>query len=288
MWARSHVHTRVVKTGLRGRLCRLPQTTSDNSGWKAYLSDKHYVPTEYWERHLRERPGLLGTGHRRFSLDYNIKMYAAATERLMAAFKKVDISLTALDVLDVGSGFGYWIERYQEWGARTITGVDLTEVAVAQLRERFPDLRFEQADISSPNWRLGSTFGLVSAISMIFHIVDQARFRTALRNLCAHVAPGGHLLIVDAFRPQWLPSAPHARLRDLKAYREILRSEGFDPPRLFPMHYVLGRAFIPKLGPALLNWHPMLKAAAALEDRLGAGPHPPLGWLNYMLARRHA
>lgn len=252
------------------------------------MSEEHYVPSEYWERHLRERPGVLGTGHRRFSLEYNLKMYAAATRRLHAALDGSAIVLEQTDVLDVGSGFGYFLEQYQAWGARALTGVDLTQVAVDHLRARFPQMTILQADISDPAWRIPGSFGLVSAISMIFHIVEEARFRTALHNLCAHVAPGGHLLIVDAFRPQWLPSAAHARLRDLKAYTEILAQHRVTDIQLFPMHYVLGRAFIPRLGPLLLNWPPLLNLAAALEDRLGAGAQPPLGWLNYLIARKQA
>src|SRR5262245_1706679 len=75
-------------------------------------------------------------------------------------------------VLDVGAGTGFYVDR---WLARkaSVTGVDLTEVSVRNLRERFPAARFIQADIGAP---LGppladeiGTFDVVSAFDVLFH-----------------------------------------------------------------------------------------------------------------------
>lgn len=244
-----------------------------------------YTPSTYWEQHLRRRKGLLGTGHRRFSLEYNIKMYAAAAANLQAALYRSETSVAGVDVLDVGSGFGYYVDKYLGWQANSVTGVDLTQVAVENLRAAFPGQTFHQADISEPGWRVG-TFGLVSAISMIFHIVDPERFRNALINLCRQVSTGGSLLIVDAFRPQWWPTATHARLRDLTAYAPTLESEGFKVQGLYPMHRWMGRAWVPGLGPALLERQPLLDLFAGWEGQLGRVEPPQLGWLNILIARR--
>ncbi len=244
-----------------------------------------YTPSAYWEQHLRQRQGLLGTGHRRFSLEYNIKMYAAAAANLQAALSRSETPVVGADVLDVGSGFGYYVDKYLSWEARSVTGVDLTQVAVEKLRATFEGQIFHQADISEPGWHVG-TFGLVSAISMIFHIVDGQRFKNALTNLCRQVSTGGSLLIVDAFRPQWWPTASHARLRDLTAYTPTLESEGFTVLGLYPLHRWMGRAWVPVLGPALLNRQPLLDLFAGWEGQLGRAEPPRPGWLNILIARR--
>ncbi len=246
----------------------------------------NYTPTKYWEQHLRNRQGLLGTGHRRFSLDYNIKMYVAATANLEAALRRSQTTIAGADVLDVGSGFGYYVDKYLTWGARSITGVDLTQVAVEHLQREFPGQNFAQADISEPGWRVGGTFDLVSAISMIFHIVEPTRFQNALENLCRQVNASGRLLIVDAFRPQFWPTAAHARLRTLDAYMPTLKHEGFSIVGLYPMHRWLGRAFVPGLGPAVLGWGPILDLMSRWEGALGQATEPQPGWLNILIAQR--
>lgn len=248
----------------------------------------NYTPTTYWEQHLRNRPGLLGTGHRRFSMDYNIKMYVAAAANLEAALKRSQTTLSGIDILDVGSGFGYYVDKYLTWGARSVTGVDLTQVAVEHLQREFPGQHFAQADISEPGWRVGGTFDLVSAISMIFHIVEPTRFQNALVNLCRQVSVSGRLLIVDAFRPEFWPTAAHARLRTLDAYTPTLKQEGFSIVGIYPMHRWLGRAFVPGLGPAILSWGPILNLLSRWEGLLGQAPEPRPGWLNILIAQRGA
>ncbi len=242
-----------------------------------------YIPDEYWAEHFRKRPGLLGTGHRRFTLEYNIKMYEVATEQLQQALARSDVNLTNARVLDVGSGFGYYVNRYLAWGAQAVTGVDLTQQAVDHLKATFPGQEFHQADISEPGWEVGKTYDLVSAISMIFHIVEPARFRSALTNLCRHVVPGGHLLVVDSFQRQWLPTAPHARLRDLADYRPVLEAEGLELVGLYPMHFLMGRALIPVIGPALFNQPLITRLLAGLERQLLRSGLSP-AWLNFLIA----
>lgn len=251
-------------------------------------SSTSYDPGEYWETHLRRRPGLLGTGHRQFSLPYNEMMYQIATERLRAALEATGIDLNGQAILDVGAGFGYFIRRFEAWGAGSITGIELTKVGVRELCGAFPQHTFIQADISTPDLALPQRFDLVSAISMIFHIVDEARFRQALHNLCTHVKPGGCLLVVDAFRPTGLPTAAHARLRGLAAYTPILAQHSFDAPALFPMYHLMGRTFVPGLGPLLLNQPAILRWLATLDRKIGAASPSRLGWLNYLIARRPA
>jgi len=52
-----------------------------------------FDPKAYWENHLRNRPGLMATGHRQFSMAYNEAMYQIATERLQSALTQARIEL---------------------------------------------------------------------------------------------------------------------------------------------------------------------------------------------------
>jgi len=245
-----------------------------------------FDPKAYWENHLRNRPGLMATGHRQFSMAYNEAMYQIATERLQSALTQARIELTGRRILDVGAGFGYFIQKYLSWGAARITGVDLAEISIQELQHTFPQQEFFQADISEENLPIPGNYDLVSAISMIFHIVDDLRFEQALKNMCQRVKPGGHLIIVDAFHRVWLPTARHARLRHLGAYQPILRERGLEIRVIYPMYYLMGQTFVPRIGPLLLNQPGMLRVVMAQERRWGSQSQPKLGWLNFLIAQR--
>jgi len=242
----------------------------------------------YWETRLRSRPDLRGTGHRAFSVAYNEGMYEVATDRLRDALGKAGISLAGKRVLDVGAGLGYFVERYVEWGAAQVTGVDITQASVETLRRRFPALTFFQADISSAELTLSGDYDLVFAISVLYHIVEEQRFERALAHLCSRVRPGGHLVLVDAFHKPLFPTAPHTRLRALEAYVNVLDRFAFRVVALEPMYFLMGRTFVPVVGPRLLSWPPVLRRLLQLERSLGRRLRSNLNGLKILIALRPA
>lgn len=245
-----------------------------------------FDPQAYWETRLRTRPDLRGTGHRGFSVGYNREMYEVATDRLRDALTKAGISLAGKRVLDVGAGLGYFVERYVEWGAAQVTGVDITQASVETLRRRYPAHTFVQADISSAELTLAGDYDLVFAISVLYHIVDEHRFERALAHLCSRVGPGGHLVLVDAFRKPLFPTATHTRLRPLEAYGSVLDRFRFKVVALEPMYFLMGRTFVPVVGSRLLSWPPVLRRLLRLERSLGTRLRSTRKGLKFLIARR--
>src|SRR5829696_5730512 len=77
-------------------------------------------------------------------------------------------------VLDVGSGTGFYIDRWHELGVSSVTGADLTETAVEQLRRRYPADRFVRFDVTEEGAPLEpGSFELVSAMDVLFHVVER-------------------------------------------------------------------------------------------------------------------
>jgi SAM-dependent methyltransferase len=99
-------------------------------------------------------------------------------------------------VLDIGSGTGFYLDRWREAGAAAITGSDLTTAAISSLSQRY-SVPLVQLDIGESAIPLRGPFDAISAIDVLFHIVDDARYRQALRNLAALLAPNGVLIFTD-------------------------------------------------------------------------------------------
>ena len=85
------------------------------------------------------------------------------------------------NVLDVGSGTGFYLDVWQRLGVSHITGSDLTEVAVQHLAQRFPAAAHQGIDIGAAAVPLPErAYDAISIVDVLFHIVDDERYAQAL------------------------------------------------------------------------------------------------------------
>jgi SAM-dependent methyltransferase len=116
-------------------------------------------------------------------------------------------------VLDVGSGAGHWIDFYRAvLGSRRTVGIEISAPCAVALRQRFagaPGVEIAAGDVSAPGFELGERFDVVNAIGVMFHVVEDARWRQAVLNLARHLVPGGLLVVGGHFG--W-------RTRDVQAH----------------------------------------------------------------------
>jgi SAM-dependent methyltransferase len=158
-------------------------------------------------------------------------------------------------VLDVGSGAGHWIDFYRDaFGATDVVGVEISASAAGALAaayEAVPEVSIIEADVAAEDFDLGRRFDVVNAVGVLFHVVDDGLWRRAVRNLAAHLAPGGHLVVAEHvglfahdadFR--WVeppagdpagPAAPAAlvtkRIRTARQWRSCARQAGLEVVR---------------------------------------------------------
>ncbi|MEO6714804.1 MAG: methyltransferase domain-containing protein [Mycobacteriales bacterium] len=157
-----------------------------------------YEPRTYWESLLRQRTGLSGVadpGHTDAALRASYRVVHRNVRRLLRHHGLG--SLTGKRVLDIGSGSGYWLTAWQQLGAGDITAVELTDVASDRLRDAFPTVTLVTGDVSEESLEVEGTFDLISAMSVLLHIVDEDAFVRALTRLGAWLSPTGVLLVAD-------------------------------------------------------------------------------------------
>ena len=103
-------------------------------------------------------------------------------------------------VLDIGSGAGHWIEFYRSvFDARRVAAVEIAAPAAAALRSAYAgqeDVTIEEADVAD-DLDLGERFDIVNAVDVLFHVVDEGRWRRAVENLGRHLSPGGRLVVAE-------------------------------------------------------------------------------------------
>jgi SAM-dependent methyltransferase len=189
-----------------------------------------YIPSQYWQG-IHDAGGDERTvGYPNLARSINRARYDVERANVARALDAAGIQPPDR-VLDVGSGTGIWIDFWRQRGAQEIVGVDLAGTAVARLRARYPGLDVLQGDVSDPDTPLPREMDIVSAMSVLLHIVDDRRFEQGLRNLAGCVRAGGALILVEpAVAHRWWgpPFGPQAssKARNLADYGRVLNEAG--------------------------------------------------------------
>lgn len=103
--------------------------------------------------------------------------------------------------LDIGSGAGHWIEFWKDLGIDEVTAVDISQKSVDGLKNKYdddPSITIRLDDFANPAHEYGD-YDFVSAIGVLFHIVDDDKWETAVKNLCDCLSPGGIAFIGGEF-----------------------------------------------------------------------------------------
>jgi ubiquinone/menaquinone biosynthesis C-methylase UbiE len=124
-------------------------------------------------------------------------------------------SIKAKDVLDYGCSNGWMVERYAEFGAGSITGIDISETGIQQAIKKYGHLaKFYAGDAHNVPFA-DDSFDVVVGRSILHHL----DFERALREIMRILRPGGRAIFVEPLGDnpagkliRWL--TPKARTRD--------------------------------------------------------------------------
>ena len=230
----------------------------------------------YWESRLREHYSLAGVGYLRLGRRFNEWMYRIrgdVFDRVVAGLENgaLGSGWNGASVLDVGAGTGFYVDRWRRLGAR-VTGLDLTDVAVDELTRCFPGERFVRADIGGPLDQVPlepASFDAVSAFDVLFHLVDDAAYARAFRNIAAVLKPNGWFLWSDNFLKAGTERIAHQASRPLAESVRLVEAAGFSVVDRVPMFVLMN--YPADTRSRLLRWAWTAMVAPAV---LGE----PLGW----------
>lgn len=192
----------------------------------------------YWEDRLRRRYDLGGVGSIDLPASYNTWLYRVRRAGFRRWLAPVARREHLGSLLDVGAGTGFYVELWRNLGLQ-VTGLDITEVAVERLQQRFPESTFIRADIGGEHDISLPTFDAVSAFDVLFHIVDDAAFVRALERIGRAVRPGGLLFLSDLFQHEEPIAIEHQAGRTLSSMTAALASAGFDIISRRPVFYLM-------------------------------------------------
>jgi SAM-dependent methyltransferase len=180
-------------------------------------------------------------GHPDMGRAFNQQAYKVRLASLDRALETIGVR-PDWSVFEAAYGVGFYLAGWHRRGQRRVTGVDLAPGAHAVATRAFPAYDLRVGDISSlsqwGDWEaLRSSFDLVTAIDVVYHVIDDERARCAVLNLGRLVAPGGYLIVTDKFEGLSEPVRESAIVtrRPLRWYSDVLAPVGLEVAHTFPM-----------------------------------------------------
>ncbi|KAK8091279.1 hypothetical protein PG994_000784 [Apiospora phragmitis] len=120
-----------------------------------------------------------------------------------ANFRKYALELLASGnsrVLDLACGTGFYSEKLLEWGAASVTGVDISpamiEVARAKARQNGKDgdrrLKYQVGDVLNLGIIDGGEYDMVTGVWLLNYASSRAELTQMYRGIRANLKPSGH------------------------------------------------------------------------------------------------
>ncbi|MDB5104054.1 MAG: 2-polyprenyl-3-methyl-5-hydroxy-6-metoxy,4-benzoquinol methylase [Fibrobacteres bacterium] len=190
---------------------------------------RKYDAEKYWAERYKEID-ISKSGHIDLPVAYNQWLYRRKKERLLQGLVKAGFDPKGASVLEIAAGTGVYVEMWKSLGVGKLCGMDISQNAIDALSVRFPGYSFHKRDLTDPGLSslTGGGYDLVTAVDMLYHIVDDGDFPAALANLAETCRPGGLLAIHDFFMHHREMDFGYIKLRTLKDYQAALAKAGFE------------------------------------------------------------
>ena len=101
--------------------------------------NKPYHAKDYWD--------ITGVGYINLGVYYNQWLYRVRRRIFNDHIKALDLNFEQLKVLDIGSGTGFCLDLWKSLGVKSITGSDITDVAVERLKKLYSEFSILQFNI---------------------------------------------------------------------------------------------------------------------------------------------
>jgi SAM-dependent methyltransferase len=237
-----------------------------------------FDPQSYWEqRHVRKY-GPESVGYAGLGVPYNVWMYRVRARVVERELQRAGIDLASRDVLDIGSGTGFYVRLWSRLGAKSIAGSDFSPFAVRALRDEFPGRSFFDLDVTTTALPadLGQ-FDVVSAFDILYHIVKDDAYRRAIANIRSLVRPGGYFIFSENFMSRERETGLHQVSRTLSEIAGMLAENGLSVVARAPVFALMNRPLKSSNGFLNLTWRSIVRITK-MNDRPNLA-----GWLGALL-----
>jgi len=224
---------------------------------------KTFEPKRYWTTLVvgADPEDVDEVGHPDMGREFNLRGYSLRMRALIRALRSADC-FPPMRLFEAAFGVGFYLRLWQTLGSKRVVGIELSAIACEHARRRFPEFDLRTGDLALlnqwPDWsRLISSFDVVTAIDLLYHITDPQAALQAVENLAQLVSPHGILLLTDKFPSMSQPFQESSLVvrRPLSWYAASFERLGLALERTIPVFWCMD--------PPVFNMSARFSAAAA-------------------------
>jgi len=194
----------------------------------------------YWKDRLAGGLTLADIGYKGLGLAYNTWLYRVRRSVFLRVAGRLPCEWRRASVLDVGSGSGFYVSIMRELGVPALVGTDITERSIEYLRQRYAGYSFVQCDIGAASPDLpGGPFDIITAMDVLFHIVDDQAYERAFTNVAAHLDSGGFFIFTEPGPGHTVQTAPHSKCRSESLVLHAMSRAGMEPVAHMPVFEIM-------------------------------------------------
>ena len=224
---------------------------------------------QYWEDRHGRGASLDSVGWTGLGRAFNGWMYEVRRRIFLRVVPRFVTCTPQTRVLDVGSGTGFYLKLWQRLGAGRIEGSDLSERAVDWLRTEYPGIPMHVLDLGAEELSLEpESYDAISAMDMLFHILDDDAYRRALRNLARLVRPEGRVILTENMLDDRREEGPAQTSRSEREIVGWMAEAGLEPIASVPM-FVLLNGPVDSTDPRLTRWWTLLTKLVSRNEAIG-------------------
>lgn len=202
-----------------------------------------FNPNAYWEERLTKDIGLHRVGHLAYGKAFNRALYAIRRHVFHKVRLKYLPNLSEKSILDCGSGTGFYLNLWNHFAPKSLSGLDFTEASVEFCARRFPHLTMYHADITNADSMSvipDESHDVISIFDVLFHVTNDAKYAQALHELGRIMKDDGVLLYSDNVPRHGTKRERHIVHRSKDEVYKALYKAGFEVMERIPMFYLMG------------------------------------------------
>lgn len=215
---------------------------------------------QYWENRLQDNWGLQGVGYLGLGKFYNDWMYRVRKKIFFRNVRTLVDRWDDKDVLDLGSGTGFYIKLWKALGVNSITATDFSTLAINNLKKTFSDVECLELDISEslPEIFKKKQYEAISAFDVLFHIVNDEKYQVAIKNIFDMLSSGGLFIFSENFIRGKTIRKEHQVSRSQNDIESILKKVGFKILLHTPMFVIMNHPMDSQIELLKYSWEKIM------------------------------
>jgi SAM-dependent methyltransferase len=199
----------------------------------------HDAVVDYWDSRHKTTGEMLSGGDLTYDTAANEAFYAIRLGRLLDLIEPVSPPHAPLRLLDAGCGKGWFSRALARCGYR-VDGVDSSAHAIGEATKASTGERYVVATLHE--WAPPYLYDTVVSVDTLFHLTDDAVWRSSVVNLASLTKTGGRLVIADFEHDGARVHGNYQVTRGSGLYREVIEPLGFRYAGFSPYRFRGNRA----------------------------------------------